>query len=126
MNIDIRVIPHSEQRYETVGDWYWSSDYMTPVLHIRVSDTGNEVSNFLLIIHELIEALTCHVRGVSQSDVDHFDMEAHHSCSEPGDHKDAPYTHEHSIATAAERMCAAFLEIKWASHEENIDRVQSS
>ena len=45
--IDIRFIPGEEQRYDTLGDWWFAED----CLHIRA--TGDEPEAFLIALHEL-------------------------------------------------------------------------
>ncbi len=42
MDIHIKTVPHKEQRYNTVGD-YWIEDR---VIQIRVSEMGNEDYEF--------------------------------------------------------------------------------
>ena len=70
--IFIETIPHSKQRYETCGDWWWDDDGET--LQIRVSDTGDWRYNAAVAIHELTEVLLCRDHGVSQEAADGFDM----------------------------------------------------
>ena len=45
MNIAIQTIPHDEQRYDTVGNWFWEGDDLI----IYVSDTGNWINIEFLI-----------------------------------------------------------------------------
>ena len=55
MNIDVQVIPHAEQRYNTCGDWFFDADY--GVLHIRVSCLNNWKYESLIAMHEQQEAI---------------------------------------------------------------------
>lgn len=121
MRIVIDTIPHVEQRYETVGDWYYTED---GGLVIAISEMGDWRMESLMAIHELVEGLLCKEHGVTQKQVDDFDMEFEDlrepgDCSEAGDHPRAPYRREHCIATGIERILAVELGLDW----EDYDRV---
>lgn len=123
MNITIQTIPHSDQDYATAGNWKIDESGQIKVL---VSETGNWRYNALIAVHELIEALVCYERGITQYTVDEFDIafEAKRpagSEDEPGDEPDSPYENEHSIATGVERILAAALVVKWKLYEEKIN-----
>ncbi|MDD5152596.1 MAG: hypothetical protein PHS95_01180 [Candidatus Pacebacteria bacterium] len=109
----ISKIPHKEQRYNTVGDWVFEGDE----IKIMVSDTGDPRMNALVGVHELVEVLLCKDRGISQSDVDKFDM-GHPELSDPGSHPDAPYKKEHEFATKVEKMLCDEFGIKWEEYEK--------
>ena len=128
MRIIIESIPHKSQRYETVGDWYWPKDASGIVDHtgdltIKVSEELGSSSFYLIAVHELIESLSCMFHGVSQNDVDKFDMNYSGSYSEPGNDPEAPYRKSHIQAEIMENLLAYFLGINWTSHEEMIDSV---
>jgi hypothetical protein len=123
MKIHVETIPHSEQRYPTVGD-YWSAD---GVQHIRVSHMVDWRYEVLVAMHELVEmALTRH-RGISEPRITEFDLEFERSreqgrgFSEPGDHPDAPYRKEHFFATNIERLFAAELDVDWFVYDEYVE-----
>lgn len=121
MNIHIEVIPHEQQRYETVGDWRWNEGDLT----ISVSNTSNWKYEALVAVHELCEVLMCKNDGVSQEDVDEFDQayEAHrkpNDDSEPGDDPAAPYRKQHFIATNIERILAVALGVDWKRYEDTL------
>jgi hypothetical protein len=123
VRIEIRSIPHSQQRYETVGDWL--VDEKTGDITIFVSDTGNDDYNTLVALHELIEVKLCLKRGITQKVVDDFDMDFEKNRpegdeSEPGDSPDAPYKREHFVAENIERQLAAELDVDWALYEKCI------
>jgi len=109
----INYIPHDQQRYETVGDWYYDSDGN---LIINVSndhpDYPTKDEQFLVALHELIEVTLCRKRGITQEQVDDFDMmqlgsmHAKYIDDEPGDHYDAPYRNEHRFACLIEHLMA--------------------
>jgi hypothetical protein len=96
---------------ETVGDWYLDSDGS---LHIEVSpmceypNDDQDVLNdagFLIALHELIEAMLCLKRGITQQTVDMFDFEFSGK-HEPGDDADSPYRREHRFACMIEHLVA--------------------
>ena len=119
MNINIKSIPHSEQRYETCGD-YWDDEKGT---NIRVSNMGNEDYEFLVAVHELVEQYLCKKRGISEESISAFDIEYEKNrifedTSEPGDNKDAPYRKEHFFATSIERLIAGELGVDWKDYDD--------
>ena len=121
--IVLEIIPHSSQRYETVGDWKFEED---GTLKISVSEMSNGRYEQCVQVHELIEVLLCRLRGITQKQVDDFDMEYERNRkpgdeSEPGDHKDAPYRREHFFATTVERMLAAECGIDWEAYDKEIN-----
>jgi hypothetical protein len=123
MNITIKPIPHDEQRYPTVGDWVYDNDGN---LIIVVSDMGDWKLNALVGLHELVEVLLCKNDGVTQKQVDDFDIDYESKRkpgdeSEPGDSPDAPYQSQHCIATGFERVMAAELGVKWEEYEAKIN-----
>lgn len=132
MKIVIEVIPHSEQRYPTAGDWYWeqTNDTAMPqyiegnVLHIKVSNTYSANQSFLLIIHELVEAFGCAARGISQEKIDEWDINFEGE-GEPGDHSEAPYHTEHTFATAIERMVAELIYENWVDYDKAVNALFS-
>jgi hypothetical protein len=100
MNVTIKTIPHSEQRYETCGDWWFDE---AGDLEIRVSQLGDWQKEALIGYHEQIEALLCRARGISQKSVDDFDnSEEGRQSDEPGENRNAPYHKEHMYAYACE------------------------
>lgn len=147
MIIDFKVIPHSEQRYDTIGDWAWCEDpstcpfqgnYGDGTLHIRVSDLGDPRYSLLVFYHELGEALMCRQEGVTQEQVDKFDMEyekarenanleaAPCGCpfqDEPGDDIHAPYHPYHVAATDAERAMARVLQVSWEDYADAVEKL---
>lgn len=101
MKIIIETIPHREQRYNTVADWYYDED---GTLRIKISETGDDRMNRSLGLHEYIEEGLCKARGITQKQVDDFDMSFQkiNPSEEPGDQPSAPYHKEHVFATAHE------------------------
>lgn len=126
MNVTVKIIPHSQHRYPTCGDWVFLSDEF---LIIYVSNMNNWKYEMLVALHEQQEAILCKARGISQKEVDEFDMKyekdrglgLHSDDSEPGGDKRAPYFKEHYFATICERMLAAELDIDWSKYENAIN-----
>jgi hypothetical protein len=125
MNIAIKTIPHSEHRYPTCGDWWWTPD---GDLEIRVSKMSDWRYEVLVGFHELCEVLICKHLGITQAEVDAFDIKfeadrelgIHTEDEEPGDHKDAPYRVQHFIATNCERILALALGVNWADYDNEV------
>lgn len=143
--IDIGIINHDLQRYDTCGDWFVVHD----TLFVRVSDQGDWQSNFLIAAHELIEAALCLRRGIKEENVTEFDkqyekkrqeieehldrlcyddppgeQETQAACGcqiydEPGDDPHAPYKREHQFAETIERLLANELEVDWNAYLNN-------
>ncbi len=114
MNIDkieITFIPYKDQRYVTVGDWY----YQDKVLYIKVSDTKNRFYNGLIAIHELVEALLCDMYQVTQEQVDQFDLNFKGD-GEPGDSLEAPYHKQHQFAEIIEHLVCREMFIEWEQY----------
>lgn len=124
MRIIIETIKHEAQRYPTVGDWYFNADQSE--LTIKVSELGDWRKEACIAVHELFEVLLCKHQGVSQEEVDKFDMKYEEdrpegNLDEPGDDPNAPYRKQHCLATAVERMLAAELDLSWTEYEEVIE-----
>jgi hypothetical protein len=125
MKVIIETIPHSSQRYSTVGDWEFDED---GTLHIKVSDMGNDKYAFLVGIHEAIEAFICKERGIKEQDITNFDIQfekereagKHDEEAEPGDSPEAPYREEHFFATSIERLLSEQLRVDWDKYEQTI------
>jgi hypothetical protein len=118
----MKVIPHAEQRYATVGDWYFTK---AGNLQIRVSRLSDPRYETLVAVHELVEAVLCKEAGVSQQAVDAFDMAYERNrksgdVSEPGDDPRAPYHHQHQAASWFEKALAEKLGVDWAAYEREV------
>lgn len=126
MKIVIESIPHSEQRYETPGDYYNLPDGS---MVIRVSKEMGKQSCLLVAIHELVEQFLCSQAGITNEAIDDFDREYEANRktgdidSEPGDSPDAPYERQHNIATGIERLVCAEIGMPWEDHTLNVIRL---
>ena len=119
--IDVTFKPYSEMRYPTAGDYFEKDD----ILHFEIADTGNELYNELILIHEMVERVMVKARGITDQQIDEFDM-AHLDSDDPGDEVDAPYRDEHCIATAVERMICGYLGISWREYDEAVVRLSDA
>lgn len=116
----IDTIPHSEQRYDTCGD-YWTDEDGT--LQVRISDMGDARYEAMVMIHELVERMLCEARGITNKQIDDFDF-VYKGEGEPGDDPAAPYQNEHLIATGIEKMLCAGLGIRWADYEKAVTELK--
>jgi len=106
-------------RYRTVGDWFETSP---GCLNIQVADTGNWKYNLLVAVHELYEVLICRSDGVTEKQVDRFDL-THQDDEDPGTHPKAPYHKQHLAAMGVEMLLAALMGVKWRTYEDALDRI---
>lgn len=123
MKIIIETIPHRKQRYETVGDWFYDKKGN---LIIRVSLMKDWKKEVCVAVHELVEVLLCKSQGISQAQVDRFDMvyesvRNENDLTEPGDDSQAPYKRQHCLATSVERLMVAELGLDWKDYEDCIN-----
>jgi hypothetical protein len=120
-NINIKVIPESEQRKEVNGaDWWWDENMD---LQVRVSPMSDWRYEALLAMHEAIEAILCRHNGVNEPDVCRFDQEfdkTHTFDVDAGDEPDAPYVREHCFATGLERVMCAELDVNWKTYDAEL------
>lgn len=132
MKIDFQIIPHNQQRYNTVGD-YWRETL--DEWHFRVSAMDDGRYHWLVFIHELIEAGYCYMRGIPWTEIDAFDMtyedarkfgqkRAPCGCkfqNEPGFDKHAPYHKGHKLADKCERLLAHALHVQWKEYNKEVE-----
>jgi hypothetical protein len=117
------VIPHEQQRYPTVGD-YWTED---GVQQVRVSHLPDWRYEILVAVHEIVELAITRHRGISEQRISDFDIEferlreTKERFGEPGDHPHSPYRREHFFATNLERLLAAELNVDWFAYETYVD-----
>jgi hypothetical protein len=125
MRIIIEPILHSQQRYNTAGDWWFEPDEVGGTLIVKVSMTGNDKYDTLVGIHEVVEAVLCKSRGIREVDVSAFDEEFESnrkpgSNDEPGNDPNAPYFKEHQVATQVERIVSDELGVDWDEYDKAI------
>lgn len=118
----------ADTRNNQAGDWRFSGSYPGQHLHATSIPLKDPRHCFLIQFHEMIEAVLCRYRGITDEDVTDFDarFEAereqglHSPTAEDGDDARAPYRAEHFTATTMERMMAAELGVDWADYEQAI------
>lgn len=122
MKVSIQTIPHTGQRYNTIGDWQFDDN--SGDLTIFVSSLRDHQYECLVAIHELVEAVLCRNAGISTATVDDFDLN-HQSLiyDEPGDDPLSPYHWQHIIASIIERVVAYALRVDWQAYEARTNNV---
>lgn len=144
MIIDFQEIVHEQQRYPTVGDYYWGTLGIwsnLKVLRFRVSKMKDRRYPILVFLHEMIEFFMCRLAGVRMRDIDRWDkdyesqralLNGHRSAavkcgctltptSEPGNDPHAPYYLQHQTATECERIIAKALGVNWKKYEREVE-----
>ena len=126
MKINIETVPHDQQRYPTVGDYWEDPDGM---VQVRVSEMEDWRYVILVAVHELVEMMLTRHRSISEQVISEYDMrfekarELGEVTGEPGDATDSPYRREHFFATNLERLLAAELAVDWAVYEHYVDHL---
>lgn len=116
MKITILTIAHDQQRYSTSGDWQTvAPDHLL----VTISELGDWKMEACLGVHELAEALICKWQGITQAQVDLFDM-TYSGDGEPGDAPGCPYRVAHRAATGIEFLLALAMGVDWAEYESRI------
>ena len=117
----IQTIPHSRQRYETVGDYQAAHGFVL----FSVSEMGNEQYEALVALHEFVEWVLVTARKIPLVKIDDFDRQFETDRdlgdeSEPGDAPEAPYRVEHRFAENIERQVCAELGIHWDDYNRAV------
>jgi hypothetical protein len=128
LNIRIKTVPHHFQQYDTVGNYWRDRDGDAEVLEIRVSHMRDRRHEFLVALHELIEAFLCDWRRIPLERITRFDIEyeaarAEGDPLEPGASMQAPYRREHQFAERVERIVARELNVDWARYGRAVERL---
>lgn len=122
------TIPHMFHSYPTVGNWQFNND---GALVIFISELSNKKYEFLLTIHEYVEAMSCKFSGITVKQVDDFDLMFEKKSilgkvgdtDEPGDESDCPYKKQHCIATGIERILACQIGVDWKTYEKELSEM---
>jgi hypothetical protein len=122
LKIRIKTIPHNKQRYDTAGDYWDNKDQK----EIRVSRLNNSTYEFLITIHELVEAYLAEARGIKEPDILKFDIKKLKDLKSryrfnPGDDPKAPYHKEHKFATKIEKLLAKEFGVDWREYQRVLD-----
>ncbi len=121
IHIEAKIIPHTAQRYPTVGDF----QVIDGVRTLRVSEFGNADYEFMILLHEMVEQHLALKRGITAEAVDAFDMQFEKDRpegneDEPGDDPAAPYYSAHQFATIIERMMCHELGLDWNEYNRAV------
>ncbi len=123
VRIHIMTVPHSRQRYDTVGDWWHVDETLTVV----VSELGDWKKEFCVALHETVEAKLCRASGISEEIVDKWDRDwqKNHPDNnvEPGDDPACPYHVQHKQATQIERLLAGYLGLDWDEYDRAVQAI---
>lgn len=128
-DIHVNFKPQAEQRYKTLGDWQIKTLLNTiegthrTVLYITITQMPDQRYQWPLAVHELVEALLCHVDEISTEEVDAWDIhgEGRH-LDEPGDDPKAPYHVQHMAAGDLEIQMAQLLGFTAGEYANYIDK----
>jgi hypothetical protein len=109
--------PFKEMRYPTLGDWFYEETGALRIVVAKDDEDGVPVpqdEQKLILIHELVEVWLCEKAGITQKQVDDFDLMWEHSLrntgdEEPGDDPDSPYRTQHRHAMIIEHLLASFM-----------------
>jgi hypothetical protein len=121
LNISIKTLPHSAQRYDTCGDYKRGAKKTK----VRVSELSDWRFEALVAVHELVELLLCEDRGVSDEQIDAFDF-AFQGKGEPGDDPSCPYYEQHQFAEKIEFLLASELGVNWTRYEDEVSRLSKT
>ncbi len=115
INIHITVHPGADLgRGFTGADWFFDE---AGDLQVRVSKLSDWRLEVILGLHEAVEAILC------KHDGDHQYEATHTSDLNAGDDAAAPYARQHSLATAVERMMAAWMNVPWAAYDKELEQI---
>jgi len=108
MKIYLETIPESEQRYPTLGDYYYDGE----VLRIKVSKQVNPWYDYMIAIHELTEVMLTEYRGIEEKQILEWDLN-HDESEDPGAIVGAPYYDDHMFCLNIEKQICSYLGIDW-------------
>ena len=118
--IIMKTIPHHWQYYPTCGNYFFTGK---GDIIIFVSEMADIRFNFLVLMHEAVEAFLIKEKGISIKEIDDFDIlyeKTKQDDSEPGDDPNAPYFEEHQCATEVEKLLAKKLGVKWEEYDKHV------
>lgn len=129
LKVAIVTLKHEEQRYPTVGDWFYHVNGDELKITIFVSEMSDVRYVFLVAMHELYECFACYLAGISEEIVTKFDVEfeeerkagRHKLFAEPGDSENAPYHIQHVRATDHEKQMSLDFGVDWTTYETEVN-----
>lgn len=120
-NIEITLIEHSKQAYDTAGDY--GKDYAGWWMNVsRMKDWRYEA---LVSVHELVEMILTTNDKVKWKDIDYFDKKGEgKGHDDPGTLKSAPYFKQHRFATRIEKLLCSELGVDWKEYDESFSKLK--
>lgn len=118
MRITLETISAAEARLGEPGDWVWEGDDLI----IRCVDLKDWMFNFLLLRHEMDEAMLCRKAGITteQVDADQVYSQQHPELENNPDsfsgYPGAVLQNQHNDALAAEWQMSRLLEVDWSEY----------
>jgi hypothetical protein len=118
--------------YPDIGSYKCNHDN-SPAF-IGAADTGNDISNAAILLHEIIESFFCWLHGIKEEDISAFDKKffaeeaagIKHIHDEPGNDPAAPYHTWHIVATNFERTFIEQCALTWEEHCQNCERIYTN
>ena len=124
--INIKIIPHKEQRYNTAGDYFLEKG----VWQFRISEMENIFYEMFVLFHELWEWFRAVViNGVHEEDISVFDIDTVFEIdpkngNNPGRSKFAPYHSEHLEATSLERFLIKKCKMDLDEYNQSFEKLK--
>jgi hypothetical protein len=100
------------QEFDEVGDYIGN--------HIIAYDTGIDLYNQLILLHELVEYFVIRLKGLDWQDIDFFDKIAKNKKLLPRFPEYKYYRQAHKIALGVERKIITFLGQDWKEYNKFI------
>ena len=124
MKLTIEIVEPGTHRPGITGcDWTVAGEDIT----VKVSRMSDPRRAMGLAMHEAFEAAMCYFDGVTQQQVDEFDIpyaKTHAVDLEAGDEPDSPYAVQHCFATAVERIWIAHYGISFKEYDDEVSKLQ--
>ena len=120
--IRIEFVTQSSQAYPTVGDYMAEEvdgDGDGYVL-FRITRLSRPAYSIAILLHELVEKYLNDRDGVTDMQVNDWDMGEGAEMDDPGLHPRAPYHRQHMCADAIERMFIIMAGEDWTEYESAI------
>lgn len=129
--ISIEIIPITEQRFTTIGDWTQLSDGSFKVWLSEMNDWRHVA---LVFLHEFTELFICWKNNVSATEADAFDKiwedelkrGLHKSEQEAGFDRRCPYRKGHVWGTRMERLFSFLLGVKWSKYVDECNLLSNT
>ena len=117
--IIIDFIPLKDMRWHGLGDYYPEEDGVTKIF---VADTGNELYNRFIAIHELVENTELIAKGIPVKTIDDYCDKMFAAGGSPDSYNtESPINREHAFADAIERALVVECGIKQKDYDEDIE-----